>query len=111
MVWQTHSTLFYFQKELCLSCYKWAKVLPGLTVSEDIEANISFHGSLNRGHNSRTVTEKAETDGVNLQDGPSIFPEDPHSESASARLLEKTGHSQKSLGKTGGKVTKDSGQI
>lgn len=82
MVWQTHSTLFCFQKELCLSCYKWAKVLPGLIVSEDTEANISFHGSLNLGLNSRTVAKTAETGGVSLQDGPSVCPEDPRSESA-----------------------------
>lgn len=58
MVWQTHSVLFHFQKGLCLSCYEWAKYLfPGLTVSEVIQANISFHSFLNLGHNRGIVTK------------------------------------------------------
>lgn len=52
---------FYFisftEGKLCLHCYEWAKVFPGLIVSEVIEANISFHSFLNLGHNSRTVTK------------------------------------------------------
>ena len=51
-------------------------------MSEDTEANISFHGSLNLGLNSRTVAKTAETGGVSLQDRPRVYPEDPRSESA-----------------------------
>lgn len=91
--------LFHFQKELCLSCYEWAKVFPGLILSEVIEANISFPSFLNLSHNGRTVTKTTETYAVNLGEMVNILPEDPHSESTSLKLLDKIGNSQKPLEK------------
>ncbi|KAB1275438.1 hypothetical protein Cadr_000009905 [Camelus dromedarius] len=60
-----------------------------------------------RAFSSRTVTKTAETYAANLKDGTGVFPEDLHSESASLQPLEQIGNSQKSLGKTVGRMSTD----